>query len=723
MTKQEIEKEHMVWHVNHILIDLFRVDAKLNLPAHLLKPPPKKQEPDPPPSPGEESGSGGQCKNGTKSSNKQSQGDRGSNSPKISEVDNTRQNSMPPMYRPEEEDKIVPNKSERQEFKMSSNIQDISTDPPENDMGTMLPESSKTNASGENKGEDESSIESKKVEDSNEGEKERKRQRSGDSDIQEVEQDRVPTPDIIDLLDSDPEEENTKDEEGNLMEESICPTVNNNLVVETPAVITDDNVPIPTAPRLIERKDGLMPESELSKPPRAVARKHTASFATKTNIEVPENEHMDKSYLSQADTSANNPEHSEQVPTKKRAVARKRTGPRSDSKKRKQEDIFSLAVEKVDTEATSSQEDIFSLAVKEADIEATSSHLPIARKSIPEVSATNSSIPPVDMSTTLRYLQPVLPAMLTGFQAPSLPTPSFITPTYHQPQPGPSQIIYRGKFTNVENMAKPSSGKKGVRKHNHIPWTMTGLKKAETFAVVKEEKAVHTCDVCGVKYEKFRSLEIHKRRSHNENLKVECPEGCGKLLSNTNAIKKHLLSHRPEEEWPYECPLCHKKFQARGDIPKHLKTRIHANDNIPVMGTKGWFDLIYHDDPNYDYGAMKVKLEKQEARERKKLPPGMYPVGLVNLEDPPENSASSSHHNVAVAPQPDIIAVSEGDLPNVSHLEGLDNSDNLLHAINPGLPSSTESPLNIFPGSDGSFSVFAEDGLFSTFEVQESVIL
>merc|ERR1719317_839591 len=42
MTKQEIEKEHMVWHVNHILIDLFRVDAKLNLPAHLLKLPTNK---------------------------------------------------------------------------------------------------------------------------------------------------------------------------------------------------------------------------------------------------------------------------------------------------------------------------------------------------------------------------------------------------------------------------------------------------------------------------------------------------------------------------------------------------------------------------------------------------------------------------------------------------------------------------------------------------------
>ena len=36
MTKSEIDKDHLVWHVNHILLHLFRVDAKLNLPPHLL---------------------------------------------------------------------------------------------------------------------------------------------------------------------------------------------------------------------------------------------------------------------------------------------------------------------------------------------------------------------------------------------------------------------------------------------------------------------------------------------------------------------------------------------------------------------------------------------------------------------------------------------------------------------------------------------------------------
>jgi len=43
-------------------------------------------------------------------------------------------------------------------------------------------------------------------------------------------------------------------------------------------------------------------------------------------------------------------------------------------------------------------------------------------------------------------------------------------------------------------------------------------------------------------------------------------------------------------------------------------TSKHANDAIPPMGSKEWFDLIYWDDPKYNYAAMKVKLEKQESK-------------------------------------------------------------------------------------------------------------
>ena len=172
------------------------------------------------------------------------------------------------------------------------------------------------------------------------------------------------------------------------------------------------------------------------------------------------------------------------------------------------------------------------------------------------------------------------------------------------------------------------------------------------------------------------------------------------------------------------------------------------------MGTKEWFDLIYHDDPNYNYGAMKVKLEKQEARERSKLPAGMYPVGLINLEDPTySNGASLSSSTdtgfigasgacntgnpygsmgafgafnsgipygsiVASGASNNVISSSEGDLPSISHLAGLENSDSLLEAILP----SNESPLNVFTGSDA-LAVFTEDGLFSDLGPQASVLL
>ena len=138
---------------------------------------------------------------------------------------------------------------------------------------------------------------------------------------------------------------------------------------------------------------------------------------------------------------------------------------------------------------------------------------------------------------------------------------------------------------------KSSGSKKkkssAIRKHHHIPWTITGIKRPETEAVIKEESAVYTCDLCQLRFDKAKALHVHKARIHNPKSTVPCPvKGCGKMLASRGAIKKHLLSHRPEKEWPYECPICHKKFQARGDIPKHLMTKLHEKDNIPRMGTK-----------------------------------------------------------------------------------------------------------------------------------------
>ena len=53
--------------------------------------------------------------------------------------------------------------------------------------------------------------------------------------------------------------------------------------------------------------------------------------------------------------------------------------------------------------------------------------------------------------------------------------------------------------------------------------------------------------------------------------KFFCPEKCGKFFGTKHPIKKHLLSHRPQNEWPFVCLFCGKHFQVR--VISHLILR------------------------------------------------------------------------------------------------------------------------------------------------------
>ena len=87
------------------------------------------------------------------------------------------------------------------------------------------------------------------------------------------------------------------------------------------------------------------------------------------------------------------------------------------------------------------------------------------------------------------------------------------------------------------------------------------------------------------------SLKSHMS-SHGTKKGRQCCPDCGRAVPNAHALKKHSLVHRPREEWPFECPLCKKTFQVRGDVPKHLHTNFHKADNIPSVGTEEWNSLI-----------------------------------------------------------------------------------------------------------------------------------
>ena len=118
--------------------------------------------------------------------------------------------------------------------------------------------------------------------------------------------------------------------------------------------------------------------------------------------------------------------------------------------------------------------------------------------------------------------------------------------------------------------------------------TITGKKFKRTWQTLAEPDGHHECQFCGEVYTKTASLEKHIGRSHNPNLSVQCPE-CPKKMSNKNAMKKHLLSHRPKHTWPWHCEYCDEKFQAKGDIPRHWMTAKHKDDpQVPKAGSTEW---------------------------------------------------------------------------------------------------------------------------------------
>ena len=514
ISKKEIEQQHVVWHINNILKDILHIDAKLNLDPSLLRPPPVNDN--------DGSGRSGGGPNNNCDNNK----DGSNNHLKPSGAGGTNNNPtpIPPPATPGDIDNTRQNTTLPQE--------------PVQDFAPIIDGGEREASAGNSR------TKNVKVE---------------MSPVCEEDDRNVPTPDIIDLLDSDSEDDvDAGNELGNLNEESVDPMES--------TVDESDNIDIVDIPIIVE--------------------------AVHSQVEE-----QDKTQESSA-------------PVVRRSLRRKSSDDSKVGPSEKKRKPCVKSVEKLSKPKTISP-DILTIAV-EAIQSNSKDNMPVVTPK--PIVARKSRPPSLDDSVMVMVASPA--ASVSSGEG-----------TIDPLSPGPSMAKTR----------RPSGDK--VRKHNHIPWTMSGLQRPDTINDINEGSDVHVCPECDAKFEKAKSLKIHMGRTHNERATVPCPKGCGKMLTTPAAIKKHLLSHIPEEEWPYECPLCHKKFQARGDIPKHLKTKVHENDNIPSMGSQGWFDLIYHDDPNYDYESHKRKLDKMKAK-------GMQPSnasGSVSV-------SSDSHQPVPFIP-------------------------------------------------------------------------
>jgi len=111
---------------------------------------------------------------------------------------------------------------------------------------------------------------------------------------------------------------------------------------------------------------------------------------------------------------------------------------------------------------------------------------------------------------------------------------------------------------------------------------------------------------------------------------------CDKEVSGSG-MKKHMLTHVPQSEWPYSCPICGKRMQARQDVAKHLKTKAHVNDNIPMEGTKEWNDLLYHDkEGGHEPQKKKQKVDNQHFEQEE----------VISLDDLETEQDEISHAEV-----------------------------------------------------------------------------
>ena len=185
--------------------------------------------------------------------------------------------------------------------------------------------------------------------------------------------------------------------------------------------------------------------------------------------------------------------------------------------------------------------------------------------------------------------------------------------------------------TRTKQFFFPNSQRPKVHKHHFNPHTITGKIMDRTFETLSEPDGEHICEICGAMYNKKASLQSHRSRVHNPNLTVQCPK-CPKMLSAKHALRKHLLSHKPENEWPYRCEFCYKHFQAKGDLPKHFATKKHRNDpNVPNPGTEEFKEVLERSCMNIKIKMEKPKKEKKKSKKKKKTK--IKSEAIENIDD------------------------------------------------------------------------------------------
>lgn len=100
-------------------------------------------------------------------------------------------------------------------------------------------------------------------------------------------------------------------------------------------------------------------------------------------------------------------------------------------------------------------------------------------------------------------------------------------------------------------------------------------KSSKVKGVVKKNKPEKfICEFCNIEYKAKSRLKIHFKTIHLGQYSHEC-EVCGKKFHAKSLCEIHTRTHLAQEDRPFGCTECTKRFKSTGELDKHIY-RVHV---------------------------------------------------------------------------------------------------------------------------------------------------
>ncbi|XP_022082245.1 ras-responsive element-binding protein 1-like isoform X2 [Acanthaster planci] len=116
------------------------------------------------------------------------------------------------------------------------------------------------------------------------------------------------------------------------------------------------------------------------------------------------------------------------------------------------------------------------------------------------------------------------------------------------------------------------------------PWKKNVFKRRRP---MEEGNTSLTCPVCSEEFEDKHQLTVHFREHNSvtsDGTMHSC-KLCGKKLSSTSSLDRHMLIHSGER--PHKCPICPMSFTTNGNMRRHIRTHEKGASNSAVNTADG----------------------------------------------------------------------------------------------------------------------------------------